>query len=243
MIDTLTPISRQSLADNLAERIRHLIQAEGYEPGDRLPTIADMSRRFGVGHPTLREALKKLETLGMVSIRHGSGVYVGRNNNSLLISNPVYSGTPSRKLLLDLIEARIPIEVTSARLAALNATPDHLRHMRSLLSTASEHLDDDAELSRLNMNFHREIAEASGNPVLAQLLEVLTNVFQDEQRAILDIYGSRRKDHHEHVGILEALAAGDAGLAVERMSAHLEGVREALLRGSRDQSRPERHER
>jgi GntR family transcriptional regulator, transcriptional repressor for pyruvate dehydrogenase complex len=232
MIETLTPIARQSLADNLAARIRQLIQSEGFEPGDRLPTIAEMSRRFGVGHPTLREALKKLETLGMVSIRHGSGVYVGRNNNSLLISNPVFSGTPSQKLLLDLVEARVPIEVTSARLAALNATPDNLREMRSLLELAGEYLDDDAELSRVNMAFHREIAEASGNAVLAQLLEVLTNVFHQEQRAILDIYGSRRKDHHEHMEILEAVAAGDADLAVERMSAHLEGVRVALLRGS-----------
>jgi DNA-binding transcriptional regulator YhcF (GntR family) len=146
MIDTLTPIARQSLADNLAARIRQLIQSEGFEPGDRLPTIAEMSRRFGVGHPTLREALKKLETLGMVSIRHGSGVYVGRNNNSLLISNPVFSSTPSQKLLLDLVEARVPIEITSARLAALNATPDNLREMRSLSESplAEEERPEDA---------------------------------------------------------------------------------------------------
>lgn len=230
MFQALSPVARQSLADGLAERVRQLIQAEGFGPGDRLPSIADMARHFGVGHPTLREALKKLETLGIVSIRHGSGVYVGKNNESLLISNPVFAGSFSRKLLVDLVEARIPIELTSVKLAATNATNEHIRQMKAFLTQAADSLGDDAALTRVNMAFHREIASASGNPVLGQLLEVLTNVFLDEQREILNIYGSRQKDHSEHVQIFEALAARDAELAVSRMLSHLEGVREVLLR-------------
>jgi GntR family transcriptional regulator, transcriptional repressor for pyruvate dehydrogenase complex len=230
MHQALRPVARQSLSDGLAERVRQLIQAEGFGPGDRLPSIAYMARRFGVGHPTLREALKKLETLGVVTIRHGSGVYVGRDNNSLVISNPIYSGAFTGKLLVDLVEARVPVELTSVRLAAANATAEHLRTMKSLLAQAADSLDDDGSLTRINMAFHREIASASGNAVLGQLLEVLTEVFQEEQRVILSIYGSRQKDHDEHVQIYEALAERNADLAVQRMSAHLGGVREVLLR-------------
>jgi GntR family transcriptional regulator, transcriptional repressor for pyruvate dehydrogenase complex len=226
----LSPVTRQSLSDGLAERVRELIQAAGFEPGDRLPSIAEMARRFGVGHPTLREALKKLETLGIVTIRHGSGVYVGKDENSLVITNPVFSGAITRKLLLDLVDARTPLEVTSARLAATNATDRHLETMRRLLDRAEESLDDDALLSEVNMAFHREIASASGNAVLMQLQEVLTNVFRAEQRLILGIYGSRRKDHREHVEIFEALESRGPELAVGRMRAHLDGVRDALLR-------------
>lgn len=230
MNQALSPIARQSLSDELATRVRELIRSGAYNPGDRLPSINDMARRFGVGHPTLREALKKLETVGIVAIRHGSGVYVCRDDNSLLISNPVYSGTITRRLLTDLIEARIPIELTTVGLAARNAAPDHLREMRVLLQRAAENLDDDEVLSTVNMAFHRAIATASGNRVLAQLLEVLTNLFREEQRVILDVYGSRQKDHAEHVKILEALESGDADLSVERMRAHLEEVRDVLQR-------------
>jgi GntR family transcriptional regulator, transcriptional repressor for pyruvate dehydrogenase complex len=236
MYQALSPVTRQSLSDGLAERVRQLIQAEGFGPGDRLPSIADMARHFGVGHPTLREALKKLETLGIVSIRHGSGVYVGRNNDSLLISNPIFSGSFNRKLLVDLIDARGPIELTAVRLAAQNAAPENLGKMESLLAHAAEIVDDDATLSRVNMEFHVEIAVASGNPVLGQLLEVLTNVFQAEQREILNIYGSREKDHHEHVQIYEALAEKDVDLAVHRMTGHLEGVKEVLLRSGSEKA-------
>lgn len=215
---------RQSLTDDLAQRIKQLIQAGEHQEGDRLPSIAEMARRFGVGHPTLREALKKLEALGVVDIRHGSGVYVGKNGDTLLFSNPIYAGGVSRKLLVDLIEARIAIELRSVALAATSATAADLAEMRRLLATAEENLDNDAVLSAANMSFHRVIAQASGNTVLGQMLEVLVGLFQREQQLIMDIYGSRQKDHAEHVGILQALEQGSEALAVERMRSHLEGV-------------------
>jgi GntR family transcriptional regulator, transcriptional repressor for pyruvate dehydrogenase complex len=234
MNQVLTPLVRQSLSDGLAERVRELIQVGNFKPGDRLPSINDMARRFGVGHPTLREALKKLETLGVVTIRHGSGVYVGKDDNSLVISNPIYSGAITRKLLIDLIEARIPVELTSVELAARNATENHLLEMEALLKRAEENLDDDEILSAVNMAFHRAIASASGNRVLAQLLDLLTNLFHEEQRVILGIYGSRQKDHREHLKILDALKQKDAPLAVGRMRDHLEEVRDVLLRSKSD---------
>jgi GntR family transcriptional regulator, transcriptional repressor for pyruvate dehydrogenase complex len=224
------PVRRQSLADDLALRIQGMIEAEGYAPGDRLPTIATMAERFGVGHPTLREALKKLETLGAVTVRHGSGVYIGSRPNSLFVSNTVLAGAPSRKTLLDLVEARIPIELATVALAARHASEDDLERMGNLLDRAEAHLNDDAVLSTTNMAFHETIALATGNGVLHQLLHVLSNVFQEEQRAIIDIHGSRRRDHDEHRGIFEAIRQRDEALADARMRAHLEGVREVLLR-------------
>lgn len=224
------PSPRQSLSDDLVLRIQQLIDTGAYAVGDRLPSIMEMSRRFGVGHPTLREALKKLETLGIVDIRHGSGVYVGKKGETLLVSNPIYAGSVSKKLLIDLIEARIPIETQSAALAAVNATEAHLAQMRRLLARAEANLQYDEVLSVTNMEFHRTIAEASGNTVLGQLLEVLGSLFQREQRIILDIYGSRQRDHEEHAAILAALESRDEAMVVERMRAHLEGVREVLCR-------------
>lgn len=223
------PVEKTSLADDLAERVVQLIRTGGYKSGDRLPPIMEMARRFGVGNPTVREALKKLEIIGIVEIKHGSGVYVGTDQDVLLVSNPVFSRTVSKKLMLDLTEARMPIEVTAAGLAAVNATDEHLEEMARLMAKADEDLNDSNLLTPTNMAFHREIAVASGNTVLAQIQDVLTNLFQREQRMILDIYGSKEKDHGEHMGILEALRQRDAALARERMRAHLEGVREVLL--------------
>jgi GntR family transcriptional repressor for pyruvate dehydrogenase complex len=224
-----SPVVRQTLPDEIAQRIAHLIQAREYGPGARLPAISDMARQFGVGSPTLREALKKLETVGVVDIRHGSGVYVGRSPESLLITNPVIEARATRKLLVDLIAARIPIELETAALAVRHATPDHLDEMEHLLTRAGRSFADSILLTQVNLAFHRQIALASDNLVMHQILDVLSNLFRNEQQLILDIHGRREDDHREHVEILAALRARDAQLAVARMRAHLERVRDALL--------------
>lgn len=224
------PVVRSNLADDLMQRVSQMIQSGAYEPGDRLPTINEMARRFGVGHTTLREALKKLEAFGMVSIRHGSGVYVEKSEDSLLVTNPIFSGEVSKKMMIDLIEARISIEVKAVALAAKHATPDHIAQMQTLLEEAGRQLNDDATLNRTNMAFHRAVAVASGNAVLAQLLEVLASLFGQEQRSILNIHGDREQDYEEHLGILDALQQQDPELAEERMRYHLEGVRNVLLK-------------
>lgn len=230
MTADMRPLEKTNLADDLADRIVQLIRSGVYQPGDRLPAIMEMARSFGVGHPTLREALKKLEIVGVVEIKHGSGVYVGRGQDVLLVTNPVFTGAVTKRLLLDLIDARVPVEVKSVSLAAVHVTESQIESMQALLDDAKNNMDDAALLSQTNMAFHREIAAASGNAVLVQLQEVLTKLFQREQRMILDIYGSRKKDHKGHVEILEALQARDSKLAQQRMQAHLEGVRKALLR-------------
>ena len=232
MKDAFGPVLKQSLSDSLAQRIRGMIQRGDYTQGDRLPPIMEMARRFGVGHPTIREALKKLETMGIVEIRHGSGVYVTRSDDVLVLASPGYSGTVTKKLLLDLIHTRIPLEIHSVSQAIKNATLEDLVELRRTLTTAGQNLGNDDVLNEVNMSFHRQIARASGNTVLTQLLDVLHDLFTEEQRLILGIFGSRERDHQEHLGILEALELRDEKLAVERMREHLEGVADSIERWS-----------
>jgi GntR family transcriptional regulator, transcriptional repressor for pyruvate dehydrogenase complex len=236
MKNSFQRVVKQSLSDRLARQIRTSIQSGDYGRGDRLPPIVEMAKRFAVGQPTIREALKKLEAMGVVEIRHGSGVYVTRSEEFLLLASPDYAGTVTKKLLLDLIRARIPIEVQSVSDAVRNATPERLLDMRRLLTTAGQSFGNDETLNSVNMGFHHQIALASGNTVTAQLLTVLHELFAEEQRLILDIFGSREKDHLEHLAILEAVELRDETLAVERMRAHLEGVQSAILRWTPDEN-------
>jgi GntR family transcriptional repressor for pyruvate dehydrogenase complex len=230
MRDAFAPVLKQSLSDKLAQRIRAMIQKGDYVQGDRLPPIMEMAKRFGVGHPTIREALKKLETMGFVEIRHGSGVYVSRSEEVLVLASPDYVGTVTKKLLLDLIDARMPLEMKSVAEAVKNASVDDLLEMQRLLNSAGQSLDNDVVLNEVNMGFHRQIALASGNTVLVQLLDVLRDLFSEEQRLILDIFGSRERDHREHIAILEALESRNEALGVERMRKHLQGVADSIHR-------------
>jgi len=236
MSEAFEPVSRQSLSDRLALRIRQMIQNGSYDEGARLPAIMEMARRFGVGHPTIREALKKLETMGIVEIRHGSGVYVARTDDVLLLAAPDFAGTVTKKLLLDLVRTRRPLEEESVVNAVRNASSEDVEEMRRLLEVSSQNFANTDVLHHSNMAFHQQIAIASGNRVLAQLLGVLQDLFTREQQLILDIHGPRERDHKEHLGIFDAIERRDENLAAERMRAHLEGVENAI-----DNWDPERH--
>lgn len=238
MEDRPERVQRQSLSDELAQRVRRLIQQRDLQPGDRLPSILRLARDFGVAPPTVREALRKLEMLGVVEIRHGLGVFVGSDTDPLLVRNP-FEGAPGARLLLDLVDARISIEPTCAALAAENATPAQLAALGALMDRAEAALPAaEAALNEANLAFHREIARASGNLVLHQLLDALGTAMRQEQRIVNHTRPLRERFHAEHLAILRALEARDPAQAVERMRTHLEGVRNALLTAGSPDTNP-----
>jgi GntR family transcriptional regulator, transcriptional repressor for pyruvate dehydrogenase complex len=229
MEKSIKPINKLSLSDNLAQSISRYIYNNRYSSGDRLPSIAELSRLFGVGQPTMREAIKKLEAYGVLNVKHGSGIYVSDNHNRLFVSNPnVLKNIPIKKILLDLIDARLSIEIQTVTLASKNISSGNIERIKPLLEKSSENIDNDEILNSANMSFHLEIAAASGNVVLHQLLGVLMSLYRDEQKILLHVYRSKEEDHKQHVEIFEALRDKDEILALERIKHHLIGVRESI---------------
>jgi len=199
------------------EIVRNIVR-EDMQPGDRLPLEAQMLVQYRVSRSSLREALRLLEVQGLIAIRPGpgAGTVVGR----------VLPGNLSRTLTLhlhmlgasydELLEAWVESEPLLARLAALN--PDREKVRVSL----SPFLDEDhAWAVREGLQFHDIVAELADNRVLSLSLrsigfivaeQVLTNVERGEleQRIV-----------HDHRDVAEAIIAGDAELAANRMREHI----------------------
>ena len=221
-----------SRVDGLAEHLLRFILKGGFKPGDRLPSIEQMAWSLGVARMKLREALHILDTLGAIEIRHGSGVYVRKVGP--LLSNPMYTGKVTKKLLLDLVESRVQVETHAIGLAAARATTGDLMRLEALLAEAEAHAGDVADLCEANRAFHREVARASGNTILAQLQESMDGAFQQELQLLFGLYGSHVQDHREHLGLLDAIRERDPGLAAQRMNAHLGVVYRAVLQWETD---------
>lgn len=229
-----TRLQRTGLPDQLADRLQRFIAEKRLKPGARLPAMSTLAARFHVGYPTLREGLKKLEALGIISIHHGSGVYVRQTNTGFFLVNPITAASePTRKVLLDLIEARKTVEMVTIALAAERITPEQTTALDRLLGDAERNLDNHRELNRVNMQIHLGIASASGNSVLTHLLEVILDLFKEEQRLLLDIHGFPRSDYNEHVQLVDAVRRHRKTTATNRMRMHLEGVQQAILNWDR----------
>jgi len=83
MAAEFTPLSRARLTDALADQIGALVRSGQFAVGEKLPPIGEMARAFGVGAPSVRQALTKLETLGLVEVRHGRGVFVRATDSAV----------------------------------------------------------------------------------------------------------------------------------------------------------------
>ncbi|TYB59078.1 FadR family transcriptional regulator [Nonomuraea sp. PA05] len=224
----MSEVARPTLSDALTERMLELIRTGGHRPGDRLPSTRELSQRFAVTTPTLREALRRLEATGAIELRHGSGIYVGAAIERLVLPNPNMREIHAAQLL-ELLDARILIEPPLAALAARHAGSEELGALKRALDEAGTHLrGQDAELHDANMTFHRATARMAGNSVLHEVVDSLLTVHGPEQREILQIFDDRRRDHEEHLAILEAIEARDEAQAEQRMRAHLADVKTVI---------------
>lgn len=225
-----TRLQRTRLPDQLAARLQQFIAEKRLMPGVRLPAMSTLAARFHVGYPTLREGLKKLEALGVISIRHGSGMYVRQPTTGFFLVNPITATSElTRKVVMDLIEARKTVEMVTTALAAEKITPEQSAHLQHLLDEALHNLGNHQKLNRINIQIHLSIASASDNAVLTHLLEVILDLFQEQQRLLLNIHGFPRSNHDEHRRLVDAVRRHRKTLALTRMRKHLEGVQLAIL--------------
>jgi GntR family transcriptional repressor for pyruvate dehydrogenase complex len=206
----------------VTEQLLELISTE--EEGSRLPSVAALARSLSVAAPTMRESLRRLEAIGVVEIRHGSGVYVRNAAGRVLLANP-YSGPLEARMILELLDARLVIEPTVAGRTAVNATDEEIRELGQVLDEAAELLEGhDPLLHGVNMAFHRGVARFSGNAILAQAVDSIVELYTVEQLVILRLYDNRPRDHEEHLEIYDAIKRRDADGAAELMRQHLEDV-------------------
>src|SRR5882672_4122080 len=163
----LKPVEKQRVAEEIAEQLRSLILTGQYAPGIKLPPERELSKRLRVNRASLREALKKLDHLGLVRIRQGDGTRVQNfmeTGGIELVQHllPLAGGKP--ELIRDLLEFRRIFGREVARLAAARAGKD--RDGLGKLKTLADKADQVAsalELFEIDFDFYVAIAQLSGN--------------------------------------------------------------------------------
>jgi GntR family transcriptional repressor for pyruvate dehydrogenase complex len=175
---------------------------------------------LGVSRTAIREGLRGLEALGLVTIRHGSGVYVHDDLNSGPARQRLPRATRSREPR-DLIEVCLIVEPHIAGLAALRRTVDDVRRLKRDIEQFRAQIGV-VRRPPTDLGFHVDLCRATHNPLLLAIVRwVITFYARSGQIPV-------RRDTDHHVQIYEAVRAGDAEAAHLAMQMHLQWVRDGL---------------
>lgn len=227
---------RQTLADQLYGQILEQIVSNLLKQGERLPSEHQIATGFGVSRPVVREALRKLQEDGLVEARRGVGSFVRRRPPEKLIE---FATAGSVAGLMRAMEARMVVEHATARMAALRAGPKDIARIESTLAELEASMQARTPSVEADYLFHRAIAEASGNPVFAGMLDSTRSEVEqsiDVAQKLTREGSQERIDTvlREHRQILEAIKSGDSEAAAVSMSYHLLQARQRVTDHSRN---------
>src|SRR4051794_2815809 len=222
-----------ALTDEAILRIKEMILGGRLKPGDRLPSEAVLADELGLSRNSLREAVRALSLINILDVRQGDGTYVTSLDPNLLLDALTFVVDFHRDdSVLEFLRVLRILEPAAASMAAARVTPEELAAMQRTID-ASTAPSSAEEVLALDVDFHRLIGEASGNSVLASLIEGLSG---PTNRARLwrghTQVGAQERTVREHQAILDALATGEPDLASAAMVVHVAGV-EAWLRLAR----------
>ncbi|WP_313433604.1 FadR/GntR family transcriptional regulator [Novosphingobium sp.] len=224
-------MNQARLSDHAYAGIVEIIKSKELEVGARLPSEARLAEMFGVSRAIVREALVRLASDGITEARRGAGSFVKSRPSDRLAAFMPMSELPTT---LGSYEVRFVLEAEACRLAATRRTSMEMAHVeegmemlrQALLSNAPAHAED--------MELHRRIAAATGNPAFLVTFDALWSDVEKIMRAGVDISRSRPPEViatmlREHEVIVDAIRAQDAEGAALAMRWHLWEGRRRLM--------------
>jgi GntR family transcriptional repressor for pyruvate dehydrogenase complex len=209
----LRPLGSTSRVDGVMERLRSLILTGSYPAGARLPNERELAVALGVNRSSVREALRRLEFLELVEVRHGQGSFVREigDSSALQLIEALLRDrrTITGDLLRQILEFRRHITIHVVELAARNRTPELIERARALLAREAHAGSDPVTALEIDVQMNALLGEATGN----LMYQFLTNLFTKLIRQLGPLYYDERRDHSRslqtHRQLLGAVEAGD----------------------------------
>lgn len=232
LIKNFNKIKPTTVTEQIVEQVRSMIAKGIFKPGDTLPTEKEFSEILGVGRSSVREALRTLQAIGIIEKTHGN---TARFSQTCANSAAQYFNLPKildNFSLLELSEARETIEISLAALAARNAGKEQIKKIGKVQVEFEKAVKNEnyKDILDLDFEFHKRIAESSGNSFLTQMLLMLQDlIIAGNEQTLTQL--SIVKACADHRSIYESIKAGDKNGVKTAMKKHMDDIREKFNLG------------
>jgi GntR family transcriptional repressor for pyruvate dehydrogenase complex len=213
----LSPIPRTRLYELLAERLVEHVARAGLQPGDRFPAERELAAQFGVSRTSIRQALVSLEVQGVVTVRHGGGVFLA----APAARDPLRGLWERQQRLSDIYAVREALEVKIAELAAIQRKDQDLRRLEQALAHMEADIDAGGIGAHADAAFHEAVTQAAHNPIMADLMAYVSAQVWESRIVSLSQVGRPPLSLTGHRDIAAAIIDGEPAAAAAAMQAHI----------------------
>ena len=223
-----TQILDAQLTTHVVNYIRAKMEDGSLKPGDRIPPERELAKELKISRASLRMGIGYLAAMGVMKVRHGVGTFVA--------DGPAEFGKSSLGLLgalhgfkyWQMFEVRNLLETSLAALAAERGSEEHFTILAEEVAEMYATIDDPAEYLIHDVRFHRTIAQASGNPILAALMETISTALYEERRETAERAKDRKSSLEAHREIYRAIRTANPVEARKAMERHLQSAESEL---------------
>ena len=219
---SIRPIEKVHVGDAVFDQLKKLILSGEWTPGTRIPPENALQQQFGVSRISVRSALERLKSLGLIESRQGSGTFVCSSGGSDHIFDgiiPVY--VQGNRDMIEILDFRLAIECAAARLACQRMSQQDLARLNRLYVQMRQSVNDADRIAELDLDFHLQIVRLSHNRYLYQVEQILRDILSANFRKVIDAIGPGIGIRF-HELILDAFARKDAIQAERLMQEHIE---------------------
>lgn len=218
----LEPLKKTRLYEEIIKQIQELIRTGELKPGQRLPPERELALQLNVSRTAIREALRSLEMMGFIDSKVGGGTYIKQVTIDNIIEPFSRILSQDKKLMIELIDVRLLLEVELVKLAARLIDKAKADVIENALKSMEEEIKEGSIGLNGDNSFHDAIALAAENSAMSKILGMCGDLLSDTREATLRIPGQPKKSIKDHRKIFEAIKNGDEIKAAYFMKEHLE---------------------
>lgn len=225
----LRAVKQKRIYQDIVTQIQQLLADGRLKPGFQLPSERELSELFQVSRASVREAIRALDSMGLVEIRSGEGTYVASTVESVL-SPLAFAIRQQRDGHREIFEARRIVEPEIAALAAERANPSEVRRLGAILEEQARQISGGETGVEADSAFHSTLAQAAKNKVFLRLDDAMVQSLREIRERSLQTNGRPARSLAGHQKILKAIQARDPAKARQAMLEHLEAIERNIVR-------------
>lgn len=216
------------------EQIQEKILSAQIKKGDKLPSERELSDQMGVSRTSIREAIRVLETMGLIESKQGEGNFICSNVEKSLIEPLSIMFKLNEGTWDNILELREVLELQTAKIAAEKATDEEVKELGKLIERMKEEIEGERRekiLVTIDQKFHNKIASISKNYLIENFFMTSSKLFEefieDARGKIIEVHSDENILFTEHCDIYEAIKERNPDLAYEKMKKHMYLIRKS----------------